>query len=136
MSGFSFLAEESAILVYAAMLGLEMGMVYDFFRVFRRSFCCKFIITAVMDMMYWGYVGYRAFFIMHTYSNGELRWFAILGAITILALYMKLCSRCIVKIGTWLLLKIKSIARQGKKLLTSILKMPIINLRKDSKERE
>ena len=122
--------------MYAAMLGLEMGLVYDFFRVLRRSFHCKFIIMAIMDMLYWSYVGYRTFYIMHTYSNGELRWFAILGAITILALYMKLCSRCIVRIGTWLLLEIKSIIGQGKKLLTSILKMPIINLRKDSKERE
>ena len=122
--------------MYAAMLGLEMGLVYDFFRVLRRSFCCKFIITAVTDMLYWSYVGYRTFFIMHTYSNGELRWFAILGAVTILALYMKLFSRCIVRMGTWLLLEIKSIAGQVKKLLTRILKMPIINLRKDSKERE
>ena len=122
--------------MYAAMLGLEMGLVYDFFRVLRRSFHCKFIIMAIMDILYWSYVGYRTFYIMHMYSNGELRWFAILGAMTVLALYMKVFSRCIVRIGTWLFVGIKSIVRQGKKHLTRIFKMPIINLRKDSKERE
>lgn len=136
MSRFSFLAEESAILVHAAVLGLEMGLVYDFFRVLRRSFRCKFVVTAIMDLLYWCFVGYRTFYIMHTYSNGELRWFAVLGAITVLALYMKICSRCIVVIGTWLLVGMKSIAERGKNLLTRNLKMPIIKLRKDSKERE
>ena len=136
MSRFLFLAEESAILVHAAILGLEMGLVYDFFRILRRSFRCDFIITAVMDMLYWSFVGYRTFYIMHVYSNGVLRWFAILGAITVLGFYMKLCSRCIVGIGTWLLVGMKSVAGQGKKLLTRNLKVPIINLRKDSKERE
>jgi hypothetical protein len=135
MSRFSFLAEESAILVHAAVLGLEMGLVYDFFRVFRRSFRCKFTVTAIMDLFYWGFVGYRAFYIMHKYSNGELRWFAVLGAITIFALYMKLCIRSIVLIGTWLLVRMKSIAGQGKKLLTRNLKMLIIKLGKDSKGR-
>ncbi len=122
--------------MHAAVLGLEMGLVYDFFRVFRRSFRCKFTVVAIMDLLYWGFVGYRTFYIMHTYSNGVLRWFAILGAITILALYMKLCSRGIVAIGTWLLVGMKSIARRGKNLLTRNLKMPIIKLRKDSKERK
>jgi spore cortex biosynthesis protein YabQ len=136
MSRFSFLAEESAILVHAAVLGLEMGLVYDFFRVLRRSFRCKFAVTAIMDLLYWCFVGYRTFYIMHTYSNGELRWFAVLGAITVLALYMKVCSKCIVAIGTWLLVGMKSIAERGKNLLTRNLKMPIIKLRKDSKERE
>ena len=122
--------------MHAAVLGLEMGLVYDFFRVFRRSFRCKFTVVAIMDLLYWDFVGYRTFYIMHTYSNGVLRWFAILGAITILALYMKLCSRGIVAIGTWLLVGMKSIARRGKNLLTRNLKMPIIKLRKDSKERK
>ena len=136
MSRFSFLAEESAILIHAGVLGLQMGLMYAVFRVVRRSFRCNLVMIAIMDLLYWGFVGYRTFFVMHTYSNGELRWFAVLGAITILGIYLKFFSRFIVSIGTWLLVGIKRIARQGKKFLTGKLKLSIINLRKDSKERE
>ena len=136
MSRVSFLAEESAILIHAGVLGLQMGLVYDFLRMFRRSFRCNWVIIAIMDLIYWGFVGYRTFFVMHTYSNGVLRWFAVLGAITILGVYLKLFSRWFVSIGTWLLAGIKSIVRQGKKFLTRKTKLSIINLKKVSKERE
>ena len=58
MSGFSFLAEESAILIYAGVLGLEMGLVYDLFRIFRRVWRCNFALTAAMDFLFWSFVKY------------------------------------------------------------------------------
>ena len=63
-------------MIHAGVLGLQMGLMYDLFRVFRRSFRCNLVMIAIMDLLYWGFVGYRTFFVMHTYSNGELRWFA------------------------------------------------------------
>lgn len=128
MSGFSFLAEESAILIYAAVLGLEMGLVYDFFRIFRRVWRCNFIVTACMDLGFWGFAAYRTFFIMHTYSNGTLRWFAILGAITVLSIYMRLFSKYFVAASTFLLAHVRIVFAGVKKRLTNILKLTIIKI--------
>lgn len=130
MSGFSFLAEESAILIYAGVLGLEMGLVYDLFRVFRRVWRCNLVVTAAMDFLFWGFVAYRTFSVMHTYSNGTLRWFAIFGAMVILGIYLKLFSKYLVAAGVFILSRVRSILSKLKKFLTKILKMTIIKLGK------
>lgn len=130
MSGFSFLAEESAILIYAGVLGLEMGLVYDGLRILRRVWRCNLAVTAAMDLGFWSFVAYRTFSIMHTYSNGTLRWFAILGAIVILGIYMKLFSKWVVKTGTFLLSWVRIVLSKPKKLLTNILKVTIIKVGK------
>lgn len=128
------MAKESEILLYAGALGLELGLVYDFFRVIRRVWKCGFFMTACMDLMFWIFTAGRTFYIMHTQSNGTLRWFAVLGVLTILYIYMKWFSSCIVKIGVFVLSYVKSIALWIKKSLTKILKMSIIKLRKFSRK--
>lgn len=134
MPDFSFLAKESEILLYAGALGLELGLIYDFFRIIRRVWKCGFFMTACMDLTFWIYTAGRTFFIMHTQSNGTLRWFAVLGVLTILFLYMKWFSLWIVKAGVFVLSYVKSIARWMKKLLTKVLKMSIIKLSKLSRK--
>ncbi len=129
MSNFSFLAEESAILFYAGGMGLEIGLMYDFFRIIRRTWKCNFFTIACMDVLFWGFVAGRSFYIIHTYSNGTLRWFAILGACFILCIYLKLFSKIIVKAGVYIMSKIKQILGVIKKYLTEFLKLPIIKIR-------
>lgn len=130
MSGFTFLAEESAILVYAGILGLEMGLFYDLLRIFRRVWRCNFAVTALMDFLFWSFVAYRTFAIMHTYSNGTLRWFAVFGAMVVLYIYMKLFSKVFVTVGTFVLSRIGFVLSKGKKFLTNILKLTIIKVGK------
>ncbi len=133
METLSFLAEESAILSYAAMLGLEIGLVYDLFRIFRRVWNCHILASVIMDMSFWCFVAYRTFFIMHTYSNGELRWFAVFSAIVVLGLYMNILSRFIVWVGVITLSTWKNGCMRIKKALTGIWKMTIIKLRRKKK---
>lgn len=124
------MAEESAILIYAGVLGLQMGLVYDFFRILRRVWQCNVVVTAAMDVLFWCFVAYRTFAIMHTYSNGTLRWFAILGTLVILTIYMKLFSENMVRIGVFILSWVRYILAKIKKLLTDILKVTIIKVGK------
>lgn len=132
---YSFLAEESAILVYAALLGLELGLVYDLFRIIRRVWTCHTAVLAVMDMMFWGFAAYRTFFIMHTYSNGELRWFAILGTVVVCYIYQHLVSHFVVWIGFHVGFCLKKGIGKGKKALTGILQM-IMMKKRVSKSKE
>lgn len=130
MSGFSFLAEESAILIYAGALGLELGLVYDFFRIIRRVWKCNFFMTACMDLVFWIFTAVRTFYIMHTQSNGTLRWFAVLGVVTILFLYMKWLSVYIVNTGVFVFSHVWSVVMWVKKFLTKVLKLSIIKVGK------
>lgn len=117
-------------MIYAGVLGLEMGLVYDLFRIFRRVWRCNFALTAAMDFLFWSFVAYRTFSIMHTYSNGTLRWFAILGAVAVLGMYMKLFSKYFVTVGVFVLSRVGIVLAKVKKVLTNILKLTIIKLGK------
>ena len=117
-------------MLYAGALGLELGLIYDFFRMIRRVWKCNFFVTACMDLIFWIFTAGRTFYIMHTQSNGTLRWFAVLGVLTILFLYIKWFSTYVVKIGIFVLSHVKSIVEWIKKFLTKVLKMTIIKLGK------
>jgi hypothetical protein len=130
MDKFSFLAEESAILIYAGALGLEMGLFYDSLRIIRRIWKCNIVVIVFMDLLFWGFSASRTFYIMHTYSNGTLRWFAILGVLAILFIYMKWFSGYIVRASMCLLLPIKSVMGRIKKILTKNIKLSIMKLGK------
>lgn len=119
--------------MHAVVLGLEMGLVYDLFRCIRRVWKCRFWISACMDMMFWGFTAWRTFFIMHTYSNGTLRWFAILGVLVIMSVYLRWFSRYTVGTGVFVLSKIRTVLLFFKKCLTKVLKMSIIKLSRVSR---
>ncbi len=117
-------------MLYAGALGLEMGLLYDLFRIIRRVWKCNFFLMACMDLVFWGFTAYRTFFVMHTYSNGTLRWFAVLGTMVIISLYLKLFSKYVVGIGVFVLSRVRMILNIVKKHLTKFLKLSIIKLRK------
>lgn len=135
MFTYSFLAKESAILLYAGGLGLELGLVYDLFRIFRRVWKCGFFMNTCMDLLFWGFTAFRTFYMMHSYSDGTLRWFAIFGVMVILLVYMRWFSRYIVAAGVFGLTKVRKFISNIKNFLTKVLKAAImkvtIKLRKD-----
>ncbi len=106
-----------------------MGLVYDLFRIIRRVRKCNLVVTAFMDLAFWGFTAWRTFEIMHTYSNGTLRWFAILGTVVLLGIYMKFFSRYVVSFGVFLLTPVRTFIIWCKKYLTKFLKLSIIKLR-------
>ena len=132
MQSYSYLASESMILLYSCELGLELSLAYDFFRIIRRVFRCKKIFIGCMDMLFWIFTAYRTFYVMHTYSNGTLRWFAVFGTVWVVGMYMLLISKHIVKVGTCVLGAFHKVLSKvfvcAKKCLTNILKLTIIKL--------
>lgn len=133
MGNYSFLAEESFILLFALELGLEIGLAYDLLRIIRRVWKCNWILTSTMDLIFWLFVGWRTFMIMHTHSNGTLRWFAIMGVMVTLLSYMKFVSRHIVMAGVFMLKPVRIFGQHCKKVLTKNLKLSKIKLTKKRK---
>ena len=128
MRNYSFLAAESYILLFALELGLEIGLAYDLLRVIRRISKYNWFMIALTDLIFWIFTGWRTFIIMHTYSNGTLRWFAVMGVIMILLLYMKCVSWYVVMVSVFLLKPIRILGQHCKKGLTKILKLSKMKL--------
>ncbi len=112
--------------MYSGALGIEIAFVYDVFRAIRRVFKCNQFVTSLLDLFFWGFTAVRTFYMMHTYSNGTLRWFAIFGSIFVIAMYMLWVSKFVLVIEIYLLSFVRKVLAMIKKGLTNILKLPIM----------
>lgn len=105
--------------------GLLIGIVFDIFRILRKSFKTIDILTYVEDILFWLISGGITLYFVFNFNNGELRSYIFIGLIIGVILYMLLLSKRFIKINTKLLLIIKNIII---KILFPIKKMLIIIL--------
>lgn len=99
------MANENEFLLHALMMGIFITFVYDVIRIFRRVIPHNFFFVSLEDLGFWIYCGGSVFLLMYHESNGELRWFAVLGAVVGMLLYKKLFSPLFVKYVSLILSK-------------------------------
>ncbi|MCM1058091.1 MAG: spore cortex biosynthesis protein YabQ [Firmicutes bacterium] len=91
------MANENEFLLHALLMGIFITFVYDLIRIFRRVIPHNSFFVSLEDLGFWIYCGGSVFLLMYHESNGELRWFAVFGAIGGMLLYRKLVSPLFVK---------------------------------------
>lgn len=91
------MTNENEFLLHALLMGIFITFVYDVIRIFRRVIPHNSFFVSLEDMGFWIYCGGTVFLLMHHESNGELRWFAVLGAVAGMLFYGKLISPFFVK---------------------------------------
>ena len=101
-----------------ALNGIFIGILFDFFRILRKSFKTVNFITNIEDILFWILTGLSIIYCMYNFSGGALRFFMLLGLILGILLYMLTLSDFLVKI----VVKIISII---KKFVLGILKIII-----------
>lgn len=99
------MADENLFLLYALLMGVFITFVYDLLRIFRRVVPHNTFWISVEDLIFWGFCAVEVFLLMYHLSNGTLRWFAVLGALLGMVLYLKTVSRLLVKYVSLLLSK-------------------------------
>ena len=96
-----------------SLTGVAIGILFDFFRILRRSIKTSNLVTYIQDILFWILTGIIVLNSIWYFNNGELRIFVFLGLIIGLLIYMTTLSSIIVKIFTKLLV-----------ILINILKVP------------
>ena len=122
---------ENVFLLHAVLLGVEITFLYDILRILRRVFVHSGIMVSLEDIAFWIYCAGEVFLLMFRESNGNLRWFAVLGALTGMYLYHRAFSPLLVKYISGLLnsilnpirRKLRAVKSWLKKQLTSLWKM-------------
>ena len=94
---------ENLFLLYSLLMGIFITFVYDLFRVWRRVCTHNAFFISVEDILFWIFCAVSVFYLMHTQSNGTLRWFAILGALTGMFFYKKTLSSFFVNLMSGIL---------------------------------
>ncbi len=81
------LAEQTRSFIYAAVLGLCLGGVYDFFRCLRALSGAKRWVTALCDLLFTFLCMLAYFLFSLSFSGGVLRMYTALGMALAMLLY-------------------------------------------------
>ena len=106
------MTDENIFVLYAFCMGIFITFVYDLLRIFRRVVSHNIFWVSVEDIAFWCFCAVEVFLLMYHVSNGTLRWFAVLGAMVGMGLYLKTASRFLVKYTSLLLQKVAAVLQK------------------------
>lgn len=112
-----------------SLTGVAIGILFDFFRILRRSIKTSNIITYIEDILFWILTGFLILYNIWYFNNGEIRIYMFLGIIMGVLVYMSTLSNIFVKVFSKILstiikvieLPFKAIIMVFRKIITVIL---------------
>lgn len=110
--------------------GILIGFLFDVFRILRKSFETKDIITYIEDVSFWMLSGGLTLYFIFYYNNGEIRFYIFLGIILGILIYMLTISKYIIKFSVTIINFIKGIINKVVKFVFYPLKLIINFVRK------
>lgn len=119
--------------------GIIIGLLFDLFRILRKTFKTSDILTYIEDASFWLITGLILMYTIFTYNNGEIRLYILISIMLGFMLYIFTISKYIIKISVKILkiikqiiyLPIKCIINIAKKIIFNPISFIIINLRKN-----
>ena len=123
--------------------GIIIGLLFDFFRISRKVFNTKDVVTYIEDVLFWILSGAIVLYSIFVFNNGELRLYMFLGIVLGAFIYLLYISSYIIKINVKVIHLLKKIFgfvilpfNYIYKLLHKIFLKPVtflfINIRKSS----
>ena len=100
--------------------GILIGILFDIFRILRRSFKTPNFVTYIEDVLFWIMSTLIVIYSLFVFNNGEIRGYIFIGIIFGIAIYMLFFSRFIMKISV----KVISIFKEIFKFIFKILSYP------------
>ena len=129
---------QTYLFIVFTIVGIIIGILFDIFRILRKSFKTKDIVTYIEDVLFWILTGIIILFSMYKFSNGELRFFMIIGIIMGTLIYMITFSKYVIKISVfvinifkrWILYPFKLFIKISKKIIFRPIFIICINFKK------
>ena len=87
--------------------GFIIGILFDIFRILRKSFKTNNLVTTVEDILFWIITGFIILFSIFKFNNGELRGFIFIGIFIGTLIYMLIFSKIFIKINLYIINFIK-----------------------------
>ena len=115
--------EQLYSLIIYLLTGIVMGVLFDIFRIFRRTFKTNDFITYIEDFIFWILTGILIIYVLFTFSKGELRIYNFVGLSIGTVLYLILFSKKFISINVAIITFIKKIISKVIKILLYPLKL-------------
>ena len=79
--------------------GLLIALLFDFFRILRKTIKTADFITYIEDALFWILTGFIILYSIFTYNNGEIRLFMFLAIILGILIYLVFISNILLNIS-------------------------------------
>lgn len=96
------------VMVYF-ITGILIGILFDIFRITRKSFTTPNIITYIEDILFWLLSGMLLIYVIFTFTTGEIRLYMIIILILGVITYFVSISKYFVFINTKIIQFIKNL---------------------------
>lgn len=113
------ITNQATLFLIFVVNGILIGLLFDIFRILRRSFKTSDIITYMQDILFWILTGIIVLYSIFVFNNGEIRFFMFLAIALGTTFYMLTLSSYIIKVNVAIITFLK-------KLICQILKITII----------
>lgn len=92
-----------------SITGITIGILFDIFRILRRSFKTTDLITYIEDILFWILTGAIVLFSIFKFNDGQIRSYVVVGIAFGIFIYMFTISRFIIKYSVIIIKWIKKI---------------------------
>ena len=100
---------QSYIFLIFIIDGILIGLLFDFFRIMRKSFKTSNILTYIEDIIFWTITGIIIIYTLYFLCDGEIRSYMFLGIIIGVCMYILTISKYIINISIKIIELIKRI---------------------------
>lgn len=114
---------QALLFLIFSLNGVIIGLIFDFFRILRKSFKTSDLITYIQDILFWILTGISVIIFMYFFSDGTIRLYMFLGLLLGVFIYILTISQFIIKIFVFLI-------KIFKNFLNNIINVGIIPLKK------
>lgn len=137
--------EQMNIFFIFIICGIIIGIIFDIFRILRKSFKTPDMVTYIEDVLFWLITCILFAYTIFTYNNGEIRLYIFIGALigiliyilTISKYFIKFCVKMIdiikIMIDKFIIYPLKIIFKILRKLIFKPIFFGYINVKKSIK---
>ncbi len=100
---------QAYIFMAFSIVGVTIGILFDFFRIIRKTIKTNDFFTYIEDILFWILTGIIIIFSMYYFCDGELRFFMVIGIVLGAIIYLLTISRYVIKISIFFINIIKKI---------------------------
>ncbi len=103
--------------------GIIIGIIFDMFRISRKTFKTIDVLTYIEDLIFWIIVGLFLIYLIFNFSNGQIRLYMFIGVAVGVTIYILLFSNFFIKVNVKIITFIKGIIKKILQLITYPIKI-------------
>lgn len=106
------ITNQSYVFLVFVIVGMIIGILFDFFRILRKSMKTKDFVTYIEDILFCIITGIIIIYSIFYFNSGEFRIYMFIGLLIGCSIYLLTISQYVVKINVYILTKFIEICKK------------------------